>query len=169
MGTLSGFGAINGNVVNSATIAPGASAGMLTINGAVSLLNNSKLVMEIGGVTQGTEYDYLAVNGAVGLDGILELHMINGFQSKINPKESFTILSSTDLTGALDNVANGARLTTADGTVSFQVNYGPDSLFDPNDLVLSDPEGVPEPASLLSFATGAVLLGFLRFRKPRSL
>ena len=68
--------------------------------------------------------------------------MINGFQSKINPKESFTILSSTDLAGAFDNVTNGERLTTADGTISFQVNYGPDSLFDPNDLVLSDPEAV---------------------------
>ena len=91
------------------------------------------------------------------------------FNQRLIRRKAFTILSSTDLTGALDNVANGARLTTADGTVSFQVNYGRDSLFDPNDLVLSDPEGVPEPASLLSFATGAVLLGFLRFRKPRSL
>ena len=109
-GMLTGSGIINANVNNSGTISPGGSAGSLTINGGLSLLNGSKIVMEIGGLTQGTEFDYLDVNGAVGLDGILELHMINGFQSKINPKESFTILSSTDLTGAFDNVANGARL-----------------------------------------------------------
>ena len=157
-GMLTGSGIISANVNNSGTISPGGSAGSLTINGGLSLLNGSKIVMEIGGLTQGTEFDYLDVNGAVGVDGMLELHMINGFQSKIDPKESFTILSSTDLTGAFDNIANGDRLTTTDGTVSFQVNYGPDSLFDPNDLVLSDPEAVPEPMSLVLLVGGAAAL-----------
>ena len=71
-GTLTGFGTINGNIINSATISPGASVGMLAINGNVSLLNYSRIVMEIGGLTQGTEENYLDVNGATELHGILE-------------------------------------------------------------------------------------------------
>ena len=54
---LSGSGTINGDVSDSnAPISPGASAGTITINGQLSLLNNAKLVMEIGGLTQATEY-----------------------------------------------------------------------------------------------------------------
>jgi hypothetical protein len=165
--TLSGSGTINAQVSDNGIISPGASAGTLTINGSLSLLSNAKLIMEIGGLTQGAQYDYLAVNGMVGLDGTLELHMINGFQSKIDPKESFTILSSTDLSGAFDNVANGGRLITADGTVSFQVNYGPNSEFDVDDVVLSDPEAVPEPASVILLAGGAISLGLLQLRRRR--
>ena len=163
-GSLTGSGTINGSVISNATISPEASAGTLTIHGNVSLLNNSKLVMEIGGVTQATEYDYLAVNGAVGLDGLLELHMINGFQLQLDPSQTFTLLTSKDvLSGAFDNVANGSRLTTADGLASFQVNYGAGSPYGANNVVLSDPQAVPEPAGLVLFAGGALALGFARF------
>ncbi len=72
-GSLTGSGTINGDVISNATISPGASAGTLIINGNVSLLDSSKLVMEIGGLTQGTQYDHLAIGGMVTLDGTLEL------------------------------------------------------------------------------------------------
>jgi hypothetical protein len=166
MGILSGSGTINGNVVNSFTIAPGASAGMLTINGTVSLLNSSKIVMEIGGLTQGTQYDYLAINGMVGLDGTLELHMLNGFQLELEPGQIFTLLTSNSLlTGVFDNIASGARLTTADGLASFQVNYGAGSKYGANNLVLSDPRAVPEPASIVLLAGGALALSLFRARR----
>ena len=42
--------------------------------------------MEIGGLTQGTQYDYLAISGLVGLDGTLELHMLNGFPVTVGSK-----------------------------------------------------------------------------------
>ena len=120
--------------------------------------------MEIGGLTQGTEYDYLAVSGLVGLDGTLELHMLNGFQLQLDPSQIFTLLTSKDvLSGAFDNVANGSRLTTADGLASFQVNYGAGSLYGANNLVLSDPQAVPEPASLMLFGGAALALGLFRY------
>ena len=121
--------------------------------------------MEIGGITQGAQYDYLGVSGEVSFDGILELHMINGFELKLDPKQTFTLLTSTDLTGAFDNIANGARLTTGDGLASFRVNYGVGSPYGANNLVLSDPRAVPEPASLVLFAGGASVLGIFRFRR----
>jgi hypothetical protein len=61
-----------------------------------------------------------------------------------------------------DNVANGARLTTADGLASFQVNYGAGSPYGANNLVLSDPHAVPEPATLMLLAGAAAVLGVFR-------
>ena len=67
--------------------------------------------------------------------------MINGFESQLTPSQTFVLLTSqTALTGTFNNVANGARLTTADGLASFQVNYGPGSSYGANNLVLSDPQ-----------------------------
>ena len=158
-GGLSGAGVINGNVSNNAIITPGGgtvgfgipfidSPGAITINGNLTLLSDSKIVMEIGGLSQGTQYDYLAINGMAALNGTLVLEMINAFQMQLNGGQIFTLLTSGDvISGAFTNVANGERLVTADGTASFQVNYGPGSLFDPDNLVLSEPEIVPEPGS----------------------
>ena len=164
-GSLVGSGTINGDVIHNGTISPGSSAGSLTINGGVSLLNNSKIVMEIGGLTQGTQYDYLAISGMVSLDGVLELHILNGFNLKLDPKQTFTLLTSSSLSGAFANITNGARLTTADGLASFQVNYGAGSPYGANNLVLSDPQGVPEPMSLVLFAGGAAALAIVRYRR----
>jgi len=63
------------------------------------------------------------------------------------------------------NVANGARLTTADGLASFKVNYGDGSPYGADNVVLSDPLVVPEPASLVLFVGGATGLGLVRLRK----
>jgi PEP-CTERM motif-containing protein len=165
-GSLTGSGTINGDVISNATILPGASAGTLIINGNLSLQNSSKLVMEAGGLTQGTQYDYLAISGLVGLDGTLELHMLNGFQLQLDPSQTFTLLTSkVVLSGAFDNVANGSRLTTADGFASFQVNYGVGSPYGANNVVLSDPQAVPEPASIFLLAAGAAIIGLFRVRR----
>ncbi len=152
-GILGGTGTIgtntfNTSINNNATISPGgtdrglsASAGTLVIDSNLSLLNNSKLLMEIGGAAQGQEYDYISVDGSGIIGGTLELHVINGFESQMTPSQTFVLLTShTALTGTFNNVANGARLTTADGLASFQVNYGPGSSYGANNLVLSDPQ-----------------------------
>ena len=72
-GILGGTGTIgtntfNTSINNNATISPGgtdrslsASAGTLVIDSNLSLLSNSKLLMEIGGAAQGQEYDYISV------------------------------------------------------------------------------------------------------------
>ena len=136
------------------------SATGLAINGNLSLGASAELRFAIGGLTQGTQYDFLSEGGAVQLTlaGTLTLEFANGFQNSVTGANTFTILSSNqNLLGAFANVANGARLTTADGFGSFQVNYGAGSAFGPQDVVLSFP--VPEHGTpLLALAGGAALL-----------
>ena len=75
--------------------------------------------------------------------------MLNGFQLQLDPSQIFTLLASKDvLSGAFNNVANGARLTTNRRPLLRFVNYGAGSPYGANNLVLSDPQAVPEPASL---------------------
>lgn len=176
-GRLSGNGTVNANVSHNATISPGGtqtlaspdtytnSPGALVINGTLSILSGAKLVMEIGGLTQGTQYDHLTISGVLTLGGTLVLEMANGFEAQISGSETYTLVASGEISGVFANIANGQRLLTDDGTVSFQVNYGADSIFNPDDLVLSDPKVVPEPTSLLLLAVGTGGVGVIRYRR----
>ncbi|MBI5821251.1 MAG: hypothetical protein HZA88_19955, partial [Verrucomicrobia bacterium] len=50
---LTGTGAITGIITNAGSIAPGDSPGILTISGDLTLLNNSRLLMELAGTNNG--------------------------------------------------------------------------------------------------------------------
>ncbi|QDT00229.1 PEP-CTERM sorting domain-containing protein [Adhaeretor mobilis] len=124
-GSLTGTGTITGDVASNGLISPGLSAGSLVIAGDLSVGPNSIFEFEIGGLTQGTQYDYVTEAGAaqLSLDGLLSLSLINGFIP--SHAQSFAVLrSNTTLTGSFDNVASGNRLTTSDGSGSFRVRYG---------------------------------------------
>ena len=66
--------------------------------------------------------------------------MLENLNASVFPDAAttYTVLTSSVLGGAFANVANGARLTTIDGSGSFVVNYGPASAFNPNQVVLSN-------------------------------
>ena len=93
-GRLSGTGTISGDVANNGIIAPGLSAGSLTIAGDLTLGPNSKFEFEIGGPTAGTQYDFVAEAGVaqLQLDGLLSLTLINGFVP--SPGQTFAVLRS---------------------------------------------------------------------------
>jgi len=143
-GTLTGSGTVYGNLVLSS--------------------DPSQLDFNIGGTNQGTTYDYLAITGNVTLAGDLNIAFKNGFQNAITSGEAFAILTvagTNAITGAFDDVADGARLETTDGYGSFQVNY--ESSTNANEILLSDFVATPEPGSL------GVIIGsaFLLRRRPR--
>jgi hypothetical protein len=160
-GLLAGSGTVNGSISSSGAIAPGSSPGALTVNGSLSLLANSELRMEIGGLFQGTQYDYVDVNGSVSLGGQLVLSFLNGFQSMVSDSNIFTLLTAdAPLTGAFSDVANGARLATADGLGSFVVHYGAGSAYGANNLVLTN--AIPEPSIFVMLLVGVAVLPLVR-------
>jgi PKD repeat protein len=123
------------SVTNNGVIAPGFSAGSLQIQGNLTCRSNSVLRIELGGNTQGTQYDFVNVSNAVTLAGNLEVRFINGFQATASSNATFTVLvAGGSLSNAFANVADGGRLFTGDGFGSFRVNYSPAT----KTVVLSD-------------------------------
>ena len=122
-GLLNGWGTITGGIINSATFRPGLGIGGLVVNGNISLLTASTLSFQLGGLTQGSQYGYLNVNGSVGLGGQLMLSFVNGFENSVSSSDNFTVLTATGVSGRFTNIATGGRLDTSDGFGSFQVDY----------------------------------------------
>ena len=125
-GTLGGTGEVSGLVTanSGGTVSPGMSAGVLTIED-VQLNVGSTFLVEIGGLTPGSEYDVLMVGDSVDLGGNLAVQLIDLGGGVFTPDagDRFDILIANDLTGTFDNVANGGRLNTLDGMGSFLVSY----------------------------------------------
>ena len=141
-GTLEGNGSIVANVAIAGVLDPkaGGAAG-LAINGDLSLTPTAELRIALGGTAAGTQYDRVSETGTapLTLDGTLKIEFTGGFLSTVTAADTFTVLTSNaDLDGAFDNVAAGARLTTADGFASFVVSYGPGSAHGADSVVISD-------------------------------
>src|SRR5262249_7876670 len=92
--------------------------------------------IEIGGVGQGTQFDFVNVTGTALVDGHLDLSLINGFVP--NSSQTFLVFNATSLLGVFNNAGNGQRVAMTNGGGSFLVHYGPGSPFNPNQVVLSD-------------------------------
>lgn len=97
-GALSGTGVIEGDVnATAGTVAPGLSAGTLTIAGAYDMDSCGELKIELGGYAAGVEHDVLNVTGTASLDGIITVELINDFIPQIG--DSFPILNAASVQG----------------------------------------------------------------------
>jgi autotransporter-associated beta strand protein/YVTN family beta-propeller protein len=92
-GFFQGTGVVNGNVVNSGTVAPGASVGQLTINGNYVQNSSGTLRIEVAGSSPG-QYDVLAVNGHASLAGTLQLVRVGGFN--LHAGDQITFLTANN-------------------------------------------------------------------------
>ncbi len=166
--TLAGNGTLNvSSVIAGGLVSPGASPGQLNLTGDLTLLSTSTLLIELGGTTQGTTYDFLSVGGNATLGGNLDVRFVNGFNTSILASNTFTVLTvggTSGLTGAFANVTNGQRLTTLDGLGSFQVNYG-NGL---NSVTLTNFQAIPEPSTYALLAFGLATLGLAAHRRRRA-
>jgi hypothetical protein len=115
----------------------------------MNLLATSTLIMELGGLAAGSQYDQINASGTVMLDGILDLDLINGFTPALG--NSFDLFNGT-LVGDFDTLilpALGGGLAwdttqlTLNGTVSV----------------------VPEPSTLALVGFGLVGLVIRRKRQ----
>lgn len=102
-------GTLLGNLLNGGTVTPGASPGTITVDGDYSQLPGGKLVIEIGGLTRGADFDVLEVSGTAAVGGTLEVVLINGFVPQL--ADDFQFL----LAGSIEGGFNSLILPIFDG------------------------------------------------------
>ena len=104
----------------------------MTIEGDIALQSDGTLKIELGGTTQGTEYDVLNVTGKATLSGTLDVELINGF----SPKEgdTFQIINFGTQSGCFETIHlpsldTGLSWDTdslcTTGTITVVLGYGP--------------------------------------------
>jgi hypothetical protein len=113
-GTFGGIGTVTGdvNINNNVTLSPGASPGTLNIVGNLTLNPLSTTLIELGGTTQGSTYDFINVTGIATLDGALNVVLWGGYVPAVTT--TFTpLMANAGITGtfatetlpALNNMA----------------------------------------------------------------
>ncbi len=118
-GSLTGTGSYYGNLINSGVISPGASAGILTLNGTYIQVSPGAIRIELGGLVPGTQYDQLKINGNASLDGELQISYINGFIPVAG--NSFLIISFQSHSGSFQTITGtltGAKLIVTQTSIS---------------------------------------------------
>ena len=154
-GTLSqllGEGLVQANVSSaSGIIAPGHSAGTLMIDGNLTQTSTGTLQMEIGGLLQGTEFDFLDVSGAAVLDGTLDIALLNGFIP--NAGQTFDILTASTID------PTGLALTGANH-FTWQVLAGGNG-----EILRLTATAIPEPSTFIFFGLALTTWGMLRRRR----
>ena len=135
------------DVVFNGTFSPGLSPAIVPLNN-VNFGPNSTLLMEIGGLIPGSQHDQIDIGGVFGLNGLLDVDLINGF----NP--------------ALGNTFNILNGTTSGSFGSFSFpSLNPGLSWDTSDLyTLGNLKIVPEPGTVTLLLAG---LGALLRRRRR--
>lgn len=143
-GRVQGTGTINGNVTLDGEIAPGNSAGTITVNGSITQKGSTVTKIEIGGTTQGTQYDNIIVTQTVTLNGQLNVSFFGGYLPTFN--DNFVILQAGSILGQWSNTPNNQY---------FGGFFTMDVLYTPTFVSLSGFSPVPEPGGLALVAAGA--------------
>ncbi len=108
--------------VNNGTISPGASPGILTILGDVTLGASSHLQIELNGRTAGQQYDRLVAEGMVHFGGTLDIVRDTSFVP--SPSDTFQLLTYFGMTGDFAEITG-----TALGNGQFlDISFGPNGL-----------------------------------------
>jgi hypothetical protein len=108
-GLLGGVGTVTGNVNNSGgTLRPGGSPGTLVIDGNYTQGTGGALNVELGGTSQGVNYDLLQVTGAATLAGTLNVALFGAFTGAV--ADVFDVITYASRTGDF-------------GTFSFPAGY----------------------------------------------
>jgi filamentous hemagglutinin family protein len=106
LGTISGFGQINGTLNNFGTLTPGASPGVLSIAGNLNLTSTSNLFLDIEGLVQGSQYDFIDVSGATSLGGNVTV-MTTSYSGQAFG-DVFNFIDSSSVSGSFDGVNFGS-------------------------------------------------------------
>lgn len=117
-GTLAGDGAVEGSVTSSGVVGPGASTGVLTVEGEYAQTADGTLEVEIEGPDPGTGHDRLAVTGTAALDGTLRVARAPDFEPELGAE--FTVLTW----GSRDGEFAALEADSAGPGRVFEARYG---------------------------------------------
>ena len=149
--SLLGEGTVSGSVTNTAGLL---SPEALTLNGDYVQSAGGALSIGIGGLVQGSEYDFLDVSGSASLAGSLLLQLEDGFLPSLF--ETFVILEADGgVSGTFDSVVG------LDGS-SWSVSYLATQV-----AMTFEGMSVPEPGSACLWAIG-IFFSLAYRRAPRS-
>jgi hypothetical protein len=108
-GVLSGSGIIVGSLTNNGGyIAPGHSAGRISVLGDFTQGPQGTMILETGGTHQ-ADYDRVQISGTATLGGNLEVRNINGYQP--NAADTFNPLSYSSVAGSFSSISSNTQLT----------------------------------------------------------
>ncbi len=149
--SLLGEGTVSGSVTNTAgTLAPES----LAVTGDYVQSAGGALSIGVGGLVQGSEYDFLDLSGSASLAGSLLLQLEDGFMPAVT--DSFVILEADGgVSGTFDSVAG------IDGS-SWSVSYLATSV-----VISFDGMSVPEPAAAVLALGGLFIWLGSRHRRRR--
>ncbi|MGE0559485.1 MAG: beta strand repeat-containing protein [Burkholderiales bacterium] len=120
-GQLSGVGTISGNLTSNNTLNIGLSPGTMSVTGNLTLGVASTLNVELGGTTQGVNYDLLQVTGNATLDGTLNATLFGGFTGAAG--NVFDVITYASRTGdfATVNFPAGLTMTATPNSTFYQL------------------------------------------------
>ncbi|MFT5522405.1 MAG: VCBS repeat-containing protein, partial [Pirellulaceae bacterium] len=83
IGLVSGSGDFDGNVVFSGTFSPGNSPALIQFGSDATFRASSTLLVELGGLQAGSQFDRMEIAGTANLDGTIRIALINSFVPQI--------------------------------------------------------------------------------------
>ncbi len=116
--SLIGSGTLAADLVNGGTVSPGASPGIITVNGDYTQEADGILQIELGGTTPGIVHDQLVVTGAATLQGTLNVTLIPGF----TPQAGDTFFIVNHLTSGTGNFSV-ENLPVLPGGLMMEIDY----------------------------------------------
>jgi autotransporter-associated beta strand protein len=119
---LGGTGSIKGDLAVHGTLAPGASPGILTIDGNYTQASSGTLEIEAGGLIPGTEHDQLIVTGTATLGGRLDVPIFGTYMPAEN--DEITFLAASGIEGTFGAIFS-PNLASVNPNLAIEVLYAP--------------------------------------------
>ncbi len=157
-GRLQDVGTFGSTLVqNGGTLAPGQLAGTMAMTGGYAQ-NAGVLEIEIGGLDQGNEYDFLDVSGTADLDASLQVRLTGGFDPQLG--DSFDVVTAAGINILTGFTLDQSLLDPSQQYFAYRVIPGG------NGQILRL-QLVPEPSTIVTAALGLVALIALAWRRRR--